>query len=105
MIEKEKVLFENEDEKEKGVKKFYVRLSVETVEKLDVIAKELGMTRSSLIAYYVGQGVNQEIKKNRLMDPDTYTEMIKDLGLVDVIKAFMPDKENNLIEFDDLSQN
>lgn len=72
-------------EKEKEHKKIYVKLSNESIEKLDYIAKKLGMSRSSLIAYYVGQGIANEETKERLTSNETMAQIIQILGIDKVL--------------------
>lgn len=73
-------------EKEKDHKKIYVKLSNESINNLDIIAKKLGMSRSSLIAYYVGQGINNELTKEKLLSPDNIVKMLE---VIDIEK-FIP---------------
>lgn len=77
-------------EKEKDHKKIYVKLSNESIDNLDKIAKRLGMSRSSLIAYYVGQGISNELTKERLLSPESMAKMLELVGL----DSFMPKEEN-----------
>lgn len=66
--------------KKDDCKKMYVNLSNETVDKLDYLAKKLGMSRSNLIAYYVGQGVNLELQKENLLTPTNMGVIINEVN-------------------------
>lgn len=78
-------------EKEKDYKKIYVKLSNESIDNLDKISKRLGMSRSSLIAYYVGQGISNELTKEKLLSPESMAKMIELVG----ISSIMPMDLNN----------
>lgn len=70
--------------------KFYVRISNDLNEKVEHIAETLGMSKSSLVAYYVAQGVNQElIKLNALItmtqNPEFLGKTMKEAGLSEKI--------------------
>lgn len=74
--------------------KFYVRISSELDAKCEQISRDMGMSKSSLIAYYVGQGVYQEEQKRKILanldDPDYAASLLKgvDISLTD----FFPKK-------------
>lgn len=66
--------------------KFYVRISDDLNEKVEHIAETMGMSKSSLVAYYVAQGVQQElIKLNAVMtmtqNPEFLGKAMKEAGI------------------------
>lgn len=65
--------------------KMYVRISSKLEEQLDMLADYMGTTKSSLVTYYVAQGVKQEMAKanfnKKMADPDTIGKLLKALGL------------------------
>lgn len=48
------------DENERYMK-FYIKLSEQTVNKLDKVVERYGVPRSALMAYYVGKSVDAEL--------------------------------------------
>ena len=70
--------------------KLVVRISLELNEKIDLLCRTYGMSKSSLCAYYLGKMVDQEMMlKNSLS-----TE-----GLQKIFSNFLP-KETNLMSDD-----
>lgn len=79
-------------EKEKKIKtrneddvKIYVRFAKDILEQVDDMAKVYGMSRSSLIAYYVGKMVKQDKLQqealNEALKPENVALLIKATGL------------------------
>ena len=66
--------------------KFYVRISNDLNEKVEHIANTMGMSKSSLVAYYVAQGVQQELIKLNAMvtmtqNPEFLGKAMKEAGI------------------------
>lgn len=65
--------------------RLYVRISSKLEEQLNELADYMGTTKSSLITYYIAQGVKQEVIKKglseRLKDPQELAGVINQLGI------------------------
>lgn len=65
--------------------KMYVRISSKLEEQLDMLADYMGTTKSSLVTYYVAQGVKQEMAKasftKKIAEPDNLAKLLKALGV------------------------
>lgn len=75
-----KIKTRNEDDP-----KIYVRFAKDILEQVDEMAKVYGMSRSSLIAYYVGKMVKQDKLQqealNEALKPENVIQLIKATGL------------------------
>lgn len=75
-----KIKTRNEDDQ-----KIYVRFAKDILEQVDEMAKVYGMSRSSLIAYYVGKMVKQDKLQqealNEALKPENVIQLIKATGL------------------------
>lgn len=64
-------------------------VSPELNKRLDALCDAYGMTKSGLIAYYVGKSVDMETRAQSLLNEDTMTSMMKAM----VIKGDIPNFE------------
>lgn len=64
-----------------------IKVSIDVNQKLDERAAKLGMTKSGLVTYYIGQGLSLDMQKDALVTPENLAKMFNNMpGLLEELE-------------------
>lgn len=64
-----------------------IKVSIDVNQKLDERAAKLGMTKSGLVTYYIGQGLTLDMQKDALVTPEGLAKMFNNMpGLLEELE-------------------